>query len=176
MDLFPQEIIDEIIDDLPLSSLRSSSLVSKRWRKRSQQRAFSSITFTSEYDVNGWHICISTRGVLGGVLPYVQLARFRNITEWADPALLGRVLQNLNSLTTLWTYGTEIPDETLEYISRKHGENITELHLWSPQCSLSTMSSMIIAFPNLRNLVIDTIMSTDEPPIHSVLPHRKRLD
>ena len=109
MDSLPQETIDEIIDNLPHSSLRSSSLVAKRWRKRSQQRALYKILFARESKVNYWHTDI--RSSSSGNLSYVQFAEFNNIAEWNDPALFICVLENLTSLTTLCIFKTEIPED-----------------------------------------------------------------
>ena len=177
MESLPQEIIDEIIDNLPRSGLRSSSLVAKRWKKRSQQRAFSSILFYSEYTVNSWHI--HTQSDPGGVPSYVQCARFSEITDWRDPELLGRVLRNFNSLTTLRVSDTLLPDGMLEQISREQfSKKITTLHLGSPWCSLSTLMSMIIVFPNLQNLLIrkHRFRTGRVPSDYPVLPQSQPLE
>ena len=177
MESLPQEIIDEIIDNLPRSGLRSSSLVAKRWKKRSQQRAFSSILFYSEYTVNSWHI--HTQSDPGGVPSYAQCARFSEITDWRDPELLGRVLRNFNSLTTLRVSDTLLPDGMLEQISREQfSKKITTLHLGSPWCSPSTLMSMTIVFPNLQNLLIrkHRIRTGRLLSDYPVLPQSRPLD
>ena len=99
MDSLPQEIIDEIIiiDNLPHSSLLSTSLVAKRWRKRSQQHALKDILFGSESTVNAWHTKIQSSH--SEIPSYAQFVGFTNITDWRDPALFGRVLNNFSSLT-----------------------------------------------------------------------------
>ena len=177
MDSLPQEIIDEIIDNLPRSTLRSSSLVAKRWRRRSQRRVLSKVTLSSESDVNKWHV--DTQEDPGRIPSYVQTAKFNHITRWNDPALFSRVLKNFSSLMRLWTYETEFPEEVLEYISNGGlGKNIIGLSLWSPRCSLTTAISMILTFPKLRNLVVDTFTtaSTKALPAHSIMPQRRPLD
>ena len=67
----------EIIGNSPPSSLTSSSLVAKQWRKRSQQNAFNLIRFSFESKVNRWcmrartttqvesHLRHATRPILG---------------------------------------------------------------------------------------------------------------
>ena len=172
MDSLPQEIVDEIIDNLPTSSLRSSSLVAKQWRKRSQQRAFRKILFSSESRVNRWHIDVQSNP--DGISSYVQFARFCDI-RWDDPALFGRVLESFSSLTTLWTFGAEIPEEMPEQIS--HGElgrRITALYLRSPRCSLSTVISMSLSLLNLQKLWVDDYgtMLREGPPAYPVPPQR----
>ena len=163
MDSIPQELTDAIIDNLPYSSLRCSSLVTKGWRKRSQQRLFHHIHFSSERVVNGWHA--NTQNALDGVSSYVHLARFYSIGKWDDPALFIRVLENLSSLTGLWMYQTEIPDGLPDYISRREfGKRITALYLYFPQCTPETVISTSLSFPNLKRLTIGDHTSSGELP------------
>ena len=177
MDSLPQEIIDEIIDNLPHSSLRSSSLVARRWRKRSQQRAFNStIRFRAECMANSWDTDIQSDP--GGISSYVQFVGFTHIDGWRDPALLGRVLKKFNSLTTLEISGGGIPNEMVERISRGElGRRLTALHLRSLRCSLSALISIILAFPDLRDLIIHDLRIVKETPsTYSVPPSRRPLD
>ena len=176
MDSVPQEIIDEIIDNLPHSNLRSSSLVAKRWRKRSQQRALDKIWIGSGSVVCRWHI--DTRSDPGGIPSYVQSANFDGITEWEDPLLFSRVLENFNSLTTLSIAGdTEIPDEVLERISR--GELCNRITVVSFRSMRSSfVIPMIPAFHNLQTLFICDLAPTSRglKLVHPAPPSRKPLD
>ena len=160
MDSLPQELVNEIIDNLPKSSLSSSSLVSRRWRKRSQQRAFHYVSFTSEDRVDDWD------GDIQSDIPsYVSFAAFRGIGLWDDTALFGSVLRNFSSLTTLWIYETKIPSKLPGYISRgEFGERITTLALLSPRCTLSTIVSMSLSPPNLKKLFIGNDRDTSKNP------------
>ena len=176
MSSLPQETIDEIIDNLPRSSLRSSSLVAKRWRRRSQQGAFASITFSSESKASGWYE--HTHNDPGGIASYVKLAKFCGIAKWADSGLLGRVLRNFTSLKSLWVEKTALPDRILECVSHeKPGKSVIGLRLGYPKCSLATLISTITAFPNLQLLRIDYFKtrSTEAPPAHLV-SSQKLLD
>jgi hypothetical protein len=177
MDSLPQEIIDKIIDNLPAWNLLSSSLVARRWRERSQQRALNFILFSSEYRVNIWHTV--TQRNSDRILSYVQAVKFNCIAKWNDPALFGHVLRKFTSLTTLEVFQTEILDDMLEQIScGEFRKTITTLHLSYTHCSLSTTISMIIAFPNLQNLTIgffETALA-EETPACRVLPQRRLLD
>ena len=153
MDSLPQEIIDEIIDNIPHPSLRSASHVAKRWRERSQQRTFKDIWFRSESMVNAWLTKIQSSH--SEISSYVRFVGFSNIINWKDPALFGRILNDLNSLTELAIFDMEISEEILEHIL--HGGfswRITALNLQRLSCSLSAVMSTILAFPNLRDLVI----------------------
>ena len=175
MDSLPQEIIDKIIDILPRSSLRSSSLVGKRWRERSQQRAFHSILFCFQSEVKKWHIGIQAHPCR--ISSYVQHADFFKITKWSDPALFSRVLRGFSSLTTLSISYVVIPDEVLEYIlCGGLSERITTLRLrWLRSSAL--VISMILAFKNLQNLFIkDLIITPGEPPLARPITQRRPLD
>ena len=175
MDSLPQEIIDKIIDNLPRSSLYSSSLVARRWRTKSQQRALCKIRFSAEPIVNWWHVDIQSHP--DGISSHAQFAEFNNIAEWRDPALFCRVLENFTSLTTLWISQTEIPRGLPERIAHGDLGKVTALYLWSPRCSLWTVISTIFAFPNLQNLSIDdfTAISREISPDYPVLPQRGPL-
>ena len=169
MDSVPQEIIDEIIDNLPRFSLRSSALVAKRWRKRSQQRALDNIRFGSESVVKRY-----TQSDPGETSSYVQLAQFFNITEWENPALFSHVLEAFNSLTTLVLSNTEIPDGMVERVSRGGlGNRVTTLYFRSIQSSLAV--PMILAFQNLQILIVQNFTVTSrEPPLARPVSLRRR--
>ena len=179
MDSFPQELIDEIIDNVPDFSLPSCSLVARRWRRQSQQRALNSIEFSSEDEVYSWWTDIP-QGT-GGVVSYVRSVHFVEIYSWDEPALFGRVLKNFTSLRELIIARTEIPDELPGHISGGEFRNgITNLCLWFPRCTLATIVSMILLPPNLKELAVDNkraVLDDDEPlPTHSVMSRRKQLD
>jgi hypothetical protein len=177
MDSFPQEIIDEIIDNLPRCSLCSSALIAKRWRKRSQQRALDRIPLETEPEVNNWYT--ATHNDPEGITTYVKFARFDRISRWSNRALFGRVLQNFSSLTKLWLNWTEVPNGILEYISHEgFAKNITCLYVTSPGGSLSTVISMVIAFPNLQQFRLNDVMdwSTELPQVRPVMQQRRPFD
>jgi len=163
MDSLPQELIDTIIDGLPLSTLLSSSLAAKRWRRRSQQRAFGSIKFLSEAQVNRW--CTDVPQDPEGIISYIHVVRFQDIFFWDDPATFGRALENLSSLTKLWMVGVAIPNGLPGQLSRGQvGESITILCLWYPCSTLATMASLVISLPNLEVLsVVGAGIESEEP-------------
>ena len=177
MDSLPQEAIDEIIGVLPHSSLRSSSLVARRWRQQSQQRLFATVWFHSECKVKRWHI--GTKTDQGGISSYVRYADFHDIDSWNDPTLFVRLLEGFSSLRTLWVYKTEIPSELLGHILRGEvGKGITTLHLWSPRCPLSTTASIILSLPDLENLTVGFCNTKlgGPPSTHTISPQRQQLN
>ena len=174
MDSLSQEIIDEIIDNLPRFHLHSSALVARRWCRRSQKRAFFSTVFCSQYKVNDLYMC--THNDPDGIASLVQVARFGQIVRWRDPGLLGRVLENFNSL---YVSSTVLPDEMLKQISHEgFGKTITTFHLLFSWYSLSMLMSLITAFTSLQDLLVRTHASkaVESPSVCSVLPRREPLD
>jgi len=177
MNSLPQELIDTIIDGLPRPSLLSSSLVAKRWRRRSQQRALERIKFLSEAQVNRW--CTDFPQDPEGIISYVQVARFEGIFFWSDPATFCRALKSLGSLTELWVSRTEIPDELPGQISRGElGKGITVLRLLSTSCTLATVVSVILSLPSLEvlRIVHPRVKSRGLLQSHPVTSQRTPLD
>jgi hypothetical protein len=176
MDSIPQELIDAIIDNVPHSSLPSCSLVAKRWRRKSQQRVLSTITFSSEDEVNRW--CTDIPRNSDGISSYVRHVKIRYISFWAEPALFSRMLETLSSLTTLSMYEAKIPDELPGHISRgEFGKGITALYVRRARSTLATVTSMILSFPDLKELSVQgcSLMSRGPLPTYSVTPQRRPL-
>jgi len=177
MDSIPQELIDAIIDNVPEPSLPSCSLVAKRWRRKSQQRVLSTISFPCEREVERW--CTDIPQNSDGISSYVRHVKIREIHSWAEPALLSQMLESLSSLTTVEIFATEVPDEFPSHISsREFGKRITALRLCSLYPSFATMTSMIFSLPNLKELCIEDCQATprESLPTHSVAPEREPLD
>jgi hypothetical protein len=176
MDSIPQELIDEIIDNVPQSSLPSCSLVAKRWRRPSQRRVLSTILFSSEDKVNRW--CTDIPRDSEGISSYVRRVGIQDIFRWTEPALFGRMLETLNSLTELSLKETDIPDELPGHISHEEfGKGITTLYLRPTYCTLATMTSMILSLPDLKELSIVCDDPPEEPFLaDSVTPQREPLD
>ena len=169
MDSLPQELINAIIDNLPVSGLRSSSLVARRWRRRSQQRTFNCIVIESEYAAYLW--CKNVSQESDGTSSFVHFAHFIDIPQWNDPTLFGRVLKGLASLTALWVFDTGIPDELQDRISRGElGKEITTLGFLFPLCTHATMMSLVLSLPSLKKLVVqgNGLTSGESPPVHLV--------
>jgi len=178
MDSLPQELINAIIDNVPdRANLSSCSLVAKRWRLRSQQRAFEKITIRSEYKAKLW--CKNISQEPDGTSSFVRIIHFMDIPSWDEPALFGRVLKGLTSLIALWASHTEIPDELRNHISRGElGKTITTLGFIFPVCTHATIMTIVLSLPSLEKLIVqDNGFMEDEPlSIHPVTSRRKPLD
>lgn len=151
-DGFPsQELIDKIIDNLPRSNLCSCSLIVRRWQRRTQGRVFSFVTFASERDLVLWRTKIPQD--LGGITSYVRITHLVDIFSWRQPALFGRVLKKLTSLTMLWIDHTRIPRPHQLPDSTSlgdFGKTVECLTLSSPQSTVATIASLALSFPNLK--------------------------
>jgi hypothetical protein len=177
MDSIPQELIDAIIDGVPHSSLPSCSLVAKRWRRTSQQRILSTISFEEEEDANRW--CTDVAQNSDGISSYVRHVKIQCISFWAEPALFSRMLESLSSLTELSLSNTKIPGELPGYIScGEFGKRITALYLHFADCTLATVTSMILSLPHLKELSVKDcdVVSEELHPINFVTSQRKPLN
>ena len=156
-----QELLDVIIDQVPLQDTRSCSLVAKRWRERSQKRHFSSITFARECEVARWYTDIPQDP--NGIPSYANDVTFRDFRWWRDPTLFSRVLKCFSRVKTLVISKTGvIHDELSNVVS--HGEfrtQLTSLILVYPLCALPTLMLFILSFPNLRELVVSGMTKID---------------
>ena len=169
MEAFPQELIDKVIDDLPHSSLRSCSLIGRRWRRRSQERFFASIEFSYEHHLVRWWTKIPQDS--GGIPSYVRHVRFMFIHGWNEPALFGRVLKTFTSMTSLFMLDTAIPppDELPGSVSfGEFGKKTKLLGLVSPRCTVATITTLVLSLPNLERFYL-LGESPKKPP--STLPH-----
>ena len=176
MDSLPQELIEAIIDNIPRSTLHSSSLVARRWRTRSQQCLFDHITFCSEDKMNRWHSDV--QGGRNRIVSYVRSAEFHSVSQ-VEPTLVGYVLKGLRSLKTLRAYRCPTPDDLPGQISRgEFGRGITTLSLISPFCDTSTITSMILSLPELKKLTVrvDHLDSTPRRPLPTSTVSRRSLD
>jgi hypothetical protein len=168
MESLPQELIDKVIDNLPHSSLRSCSLVGRRWRRRSQKRFFASIEFSYEHHLVRWWTKIPRDP--GGIPSYVRYVRFM-FHGWNKPALFGRVLKTFTSMTSLFMLDTTIPPphELPGSVSfGKFGKKTKVLVLVSPHCTVATITTLVLSLPNLESFFLFGEASKRPP---SILPH-----
>jgi len=154
MESLAQELLDAIIDNIPPLHVQPCSLVGKRWRKRSQQRHFRNLIFTSESQVVRWHTNIPQD--LDGIPSYPKQVTFCGFRSWGDPTLFSRVLKCFSRVKALVTFEAGVThDKPYNAVSpREFGRELTSLDLRLPSCTLPTLISLILSFPNLKNLVI----------------------
>lgn len=93
-----QELIDQIIDELPSNDLKSSSLVARAWTRRSQQKLFRRIVL-SPADVKPW--LKRTEETVAVMAPWITRFELRGnrsgTMPWDEPSILTQVIQSLVS-------------------------------------------------------------------------------
>ena len=131
MHSLPQELLEEIIDHLPKRDAAASSLVSRCWGRRGQQRYFESILFLSAHQVALWGANIPQDP--DGICFCVRHVRFDgSFTTSLEPTTFGRILKSFKSMLTLTMRNNEIPppEELTDPISHgKFGKGVTRFVL-----------------------------------------------
>ena len=154
MDTLAQELIDEIINNVPPQDMPSSSLVAKRWRRKSQQRNFERVLFMFE-NLDLWEFNIP-QDLVDGIPSYVRHVRFK-FTYFSnhEPGTLSRVLKSFGSMISLAIDNTSLPPPEELAVPLSLGEfgNITRLELVYVVDTVSVITSLIFSFPNLRELI-----------------------
>ena len=177
MDSTPQELLEEIIDHLSGWDAAASSLVSRRWRHRSQQRYFESVLFLSAHQVALWEAKIPQDP--DGIVSYVRHVRFDSALRTSlEPTTFGRLLKSFQSMVSLTIQNTEIPlpGELTGPVSLcGFGNGVTRLvlahALYAP---LTAVVSFILSFPNLKELAINSIIPTPYDPSPALPAASKR--
>ena len=167
MELLAQELLDAIIDHVPSPYAHHCSLVARRWQKRGQQRYFSQLVFSRELEVVRWYTNIPQDP--DGIPSYARDVEFQSIRYWRDPTVFGRVLKCFSRVKTLTIAETRVPSSEVENIvsSGEFGRELTSLFLISPSSTVPTLMPLVLSFPNLRELMIDSL-TQPKPPARSL--------
>ena len=165
----PQELLDEIINNLPLNeeeSLRNCSLVARSWKNPSQRRLFERVEIV-EGDLVLWQINISPAN--GELLQHVRsLSYFNDIRSMIYHAHTLRdylaSFRQLRHLHLTWIDLTDLAKEVEVFSAFRH----TLSHL-STTCCIQTVSAFVILinyFSNLDHLDIGCLFpSVDSKPV-----------
>lgn len=177
MDSLAQELIDEIINHIPREDMPASSLVARRWKRRSQQRNFEFVLFEFK-DLTPWEINIPQDPK--GIPSYVHHVRFENFPSYVEPGHLSRVLKNFTSMISL-TIDTHLPppaELAVPVSLGEFGKGITCLTLFYVQDSFAAITSLIFSLPELKELIISNVdFQPDQPPrVVPDTPQRAPLD
>ena len=169
MDSLAQELINEIINHIPLEVMPVSSLVARRWRYRSQQCHFEFVLFEFD-DLDFWESNISQHS--DSIPSYVRHVRLRDTARRLEPVILSRVLKPFTSIISLTIENSTLllDDEVAVPVSLgEFGKGITHLALHCMVKSFAGITSLVFSLPNLKELAIDDVdFWTDKPP--SIIP------
>ena len=160
MDL-PQEIVDEVIDNLvfDFGALKSISLVRKSWTHRSRRRLFYYIQFESLGRLEQWSKIISADPQ--GIASYPRVVTLvSNSRSWLDPANLARFYDHFRSFSQverLTISGLETAKFDATSIVRYFGNfaaTVRSLELRTAVGTPASFLSFICAFPLVDDLSI----------------------
>ena len=158
MDL-PQEIVDEVIDNLvyDFATLKSISLVRKSWTHRSRRRLFWFIQIDSLDRLEQWSTVISTDPE--GIASYPR-AVILTSKSWLEPANLARFCDHFRSFSgveRLTISGLEAAKfdttSTLRYFGN-FAATVRSLELRTAVGAPASLLSFISAFPLVDDLAI----------------------
>ena len=95
-----------------------------------------------------------------GIPSYVHHAQVRDFSSpsWSDPTIFGRVLKTFSSMESLMMDGASIPliGQPPGLVSLgEFGKRLTSLSLRCQTCTLATIMSFILSFPDLEELALD---------------------
>ena len=145
MDSLAQELIDEIINHTPREDMPASSLVARRWRRRSQQRNFEFVLLKFS-DLALWETNIPQHP--DGIPSYVHHVRLKHTSHLLETGILPRVLKTFTSTISLQIRGAglPLPDELVVPVSvGEFGKDITRLNLVHVEDSFAAITSFIFS-------------------------------
>lgn len=163
--VFPQEVIDDLIDWVDATSagqrdshLRSCSLVAHSWVQRSRQHLFYSIELTSTSNISNWIGKI--RPGVGGVSRYVrELWMGCNWDQWSRRFPSAEHLSSFTRVKELrLTYwrGGQATKEEVEEAFGGFGSSVRSLSISLPRGDPGSFLHLLSLFPHLDNLSIWT--------------------
>ena len=162
MDL-PQEIVDEVIDNLAFDfeTLKSTSLVRKSWTHRSHLRLFHFLPINSLNRLEKWSQSISPDPQGIASYPRSILLSFGTPRHWVEPATLDRFYDHFRSFSRverLVISGFKAHKFDATSIPRYFGNFAATVRYLEVRTAIGTPASMlsfICAFPLLDDLAME---------------------
>jgi hypothetical protein len=159
---FPQEIIDEVIDDLDFDfrTLKSTSLVRKSWTHRSRRRLFQFLQFNSLRQLEQWSTSISSDPE--GIASYPRFVHLFHDTpkSWVEPTNLDKFYSHFRSFSgaeRLVIAGLATAKFDATSTPRYFGNfaaTVRSLELRTAVGTIASLFSFIRAFPFVDDLTI----------------------
>jgi len=160
---FPQEIIDQVIDNLAFDfrTLKSTALVRKSWTHRSRRRLFYFVPINSLDRLEQWSASISSDPE--GIASYtnVLLLSYDTPKPWVEPVNLDRFYDHFRSFSRverLVISGLETAKFDSTLVPRYFGNftaTVRSLELRTPIGTSTSLLSFIFAFPLVDDLAIE---------------------
>ena len=155
MEHLAQELIDGIIDRVPLECMRFCSLVASDWRRRSQQRHFENIWFRNEDLAGRWYTRIPQDPE--GIPSYVHSAQFSGLIDCREPGMLNRILRcfvDSRSLRLVQVELSLLSEQQNPVLFNNFGAGVTELLINNPVRTYGTLILLILSLPSLETLEV----------------------
>lgn len=159
----PQEIVDEVIDNLAFDfvTLKSTSLVRKSWTHRSRRRLFYFIPINSLRRLEQWSLSISSDPNGIASYPRIVLLALDTRKSWVEPINLDKFYDHFRSFSAverLVISGLEMAKFDAVSIPRYFGNfmaTVRSLELRTAVGSPAAFVSFICAFPLVDDLAIE---------------------
>lgn len=165
--VFPQELLDRLIDLVEIGSLRDPdllnfSLVSKAWAHHSRKRIFSRVNLKSQTHFRLW--CKNTAPGPGGPSSLVRVLIFSQVDgdKWITPGNLLEGEEHLMSFTDLKglivfnLHTLDFRDRALlSQCFRVIGRDLRFVRLHHVKGTPQTLTSLIQEFPKVQTLAIE---------------------
>lgn len=162
MDL-PQEIIDEVIDNLAFdfATLKFTSLVRKSWTHRSRRRLFYFVPINSLTRLEQWSLSISSDPE--GIASYTRVVHLSHDTprSWVEPANLDRFYDHFRSfpgverLVISGLHTTKFGATSIPHYFANFTATVRSLELRTAVGTADSFLSFICAFPLVDDLAIE---------------------
>ena len=163
MESLPQEIIDEIIDNLAFdfATLKSTSLVRKSWTHRSRRRLFYFVPINSLSRLEQWSLSISSDPNGIASYPRAMLLSHDTPRSWVKPSNLDNFYDHFCSFSgveRLVISGLETTKfdatSTLRYFGN-FAATVRSLELRTAVGTPASLLSFLCAFPLVDDLAIE---------------------
>ena len=170
--VFPQELIDKVIESLEptdLQTFRACSLVTRSWTHPSWAMLFRSVSITSGDTLRRW--CLNTTAGPDGPGSYVRsLILDETRGKWITPDVLRAQERHLGSFKNLVSFtaiGLQInyffDDSSLSQCFGLFGRSVREVRLQHPHGSPRIVAAFIQQFPIIRRLSVEFYSETWSP-------------
>jgi len=170
--VFPQELIDKVIESLDptdLQTFQACSLVARSWTHPSWANLFRSVSITSWDTFHRW--CLNTTAGPDGPGSYVHSLTFDETHgKWITPGLLRaqeRHLRSFKNLVSFTAIGLQInyffDDSLLSQCFGSFSQGVREVRLQHPCGSPRIVASFIQQFPMIRRLSVEFYSETWSP-------------
>lgn len=159
----PQEVIDEVIDNLAFDfeTLRSTSLVRKSWTHRSRRRLFYFVPINSLSRLEKWSLSISSNPNGIASYPRVVLLSLETLKSWVEPVNLDKFYDHFRSFSAverLVISGLETTKFDAVSTPRYFGNfaaTVRSLELRTAIGSPAALLSFVCSFPLVDDLAIE---------------------